>query len=269
MMLQKFAFALFENTTENSLMFMIYLLNLDSAGNEIYMFKKIILFLLLIMLKNPCFAEQTIFNIPSADITPKGRVCLQQEAQFRTWGDDAFFTGTTYGALGLGNNTELSLDLFNVNVPLTRNISLGVGFKSSSPIAGLEEKFPEREFKFTVGSNVLIGLEGNGVGNWSYTHLSGRVPKLNTRITAGLSFGTRQAFGETNLSFIGAVEQPITKKMNLIAEWYSGKSHLNGLLIVGGSYALPKETTIHLGYQIPNTPQNGVSGFVVQVSKMF
>ncbi len=230
----------------------------------------LVVFLILFVLTNTsCFAMQTVINVPSADVTEKGHVSLQQEAQFRAWGEDAFFTGTTYGAIGIGHNTELSIDLFNVSAPASHNISMGVGFKSAMPIAGLKEKFPEREFKFTVGSEVLIGLEGNGVGNWTYAHLSGRVPKLNTRISAGASYGTRQVFGVNNVCFIGTIEQPVTKKLTLLTEWFSGNEHFVGFLIPGFSYALPKNTTIYAGYQIPNTPQNGTSGFIIQLAKIF
>jgi len=215
------------------------------------------------------FATQTVFNIPSADVTEKGHVFLQQEGQFCNWDTDDFFSGTTFADVGVGHNTEVGVILFNVGAPATQNISMSAGFKSAMSIASLKEKFPEREFKLTVGSNVLIGLEGNGVGSWTYGHLSGRVPKLNTRLTAGLSYGTRQAFGENSLSFIAAVEQPVTKKLSVIGDWYSGSEHWAGFLIAGFSYALPKKTTIYAGYQIPNTPKNGFSGFVIQIAKIF
>lgn len=215
------------------------------------------------------FAMQTVFNVPSADVTEKGHVFLQQEVQTTPWiTEDAFFS-TTYSAYGIGHNTEIDATLFNVGSPATENISMGVGFKSVIPIPGLKEKFPKREFKFTVGSNVLIGLEGNGVGNWTYGHLSGRVPKLNTRISAGLSYGGKQVFGQNGLSFIGAVEQPVTKKFSLLGDWYSGTEHWAGYLITGFSYVLPKNTTLYAGYQIPNSPQVGSAGFVFQLAKIF
>lgn len=212
---------------------------------------------------------QTVFNVPSADVTEKDHVFLQQEAQFRGWNPDAFFNGTTFSAVGIGHNTEVDATLFNVGAPASNNISLGVGFKTVMPIAGLKEKFPEREFKLTVGSEVLIGLEGNGVGNWTYAHLSGRVPKAKTRLTAGLSYGTKQVFGVDSLCFIAAVEQPVTKKLSLIGDWYSGDEHFAGFLITGFSYALGKNNTLYAGYQIPNSPTNGTSGFVVQFAKIF
>lgn len=231
--------------------------------------KFLILIITLLGIQIKVLATQTIFNVPSADVTEKGHVFIQEEVQTTPWvTDDAFFS-TTFGAIGVGHNTEISYSLFNVGSPATQNISAGVGFKSVIPIPGLKEKFPEREFKFTVGSNILLGLEGNGVGNWTYAHLSGRVPKLNTRLTAGMSYGGRQAFGENATSFIAGVEQPITKKISLLGDWYSGSEHWAGYLIVGGSYAFKKNVTLYTGYQIPNSPNVGSPGFVVQLAKIF
>ena len=215
------------------------------------------------------YAMQTIFNVPSADVTEKGHVFVQQEAQFNGSNPGAFFAGTTYGAYGIGHNTEIDTTLFNVGAPATQNMSIGVGFKSAIPIPGLKEKFPEREFKFTVGSEMLFGLEGNGVGNWTYAHLSGRVPKINTRLTAGISYGTKQVFGQETTAFIAGVEQPVTKKLSIIGDWYSGSEHWAGYLITGFSYALPKNTTLYVGYQIPNSPRVGNNGFVIELAKIF
>ncbi len=237
--------------------------------NKFIFIKLILITLIFISAKNNAFAMQTIFNVPSADVTEKDHVFLQQEAQFRAWNPDAFYVGTTYSAVGIGHNTELDATLFNVGAPTTQNISLGIGFKSAIPVPILDEKFPKREIKLTVGSVVLAGLEGNGAGNWTYTHLSGRVPKTNTRITTGVSYGTKQVFGENTAAFIAGVEQPITKKLTLIGDWYSGNEHWAGYLIVGGSYALPKRVTLFGGYQIPNSSQVGPSGLVFEVAKIF
>lgn len=232
-------------------------------------FNILILFLCLLIAEPSANAMQTIFNVPSADVTPKGHLFLQQEVQSTPWWpDDAMFS-TTYSAIGIGHNTEIDATLFNVGAPATENISVGVGFKSCIPIPGLAEKFPEREIKLTVGTNLLIGLEGNDVGNWTYTHISGRLPKLNTRLTAGVSYGTKQVFGMQTTSFIAGIEQPVTKKLTLLTDWFSGNEHWAGYMISGFSYAFPKNTTLYAGFQIPNSPMVGSPGFVIELAKIF
>lgn len=218
---------------------------------------------------NKVYAQQTVFNVPNADATEKGHIFLQQESQFRAWNPDAFWLGTHYGAYGIGHNTELDVTLFNVSAPASNNVVLGTGFKSAIPIPKLKDKYPDREYKVTVGTEVLTSLQGQGVGNWTYGTLSGRVPKVNTRLTAGISAGTKDIFGTDTVCFIGAVEQPITEKLGIIADWYSGNEHWSGYLISGVSYKLPKNTAIYAGYQIPNSSKVGPSGFVLEVSKIY
>ena len=105
--------------------------------------RQFLILLIFLFSNNIANAQQTIFNVPSADVTEKGHIFLQGEGQFKAWGDDAFFNGTGYSAYGVGHNTEATLTLFNVSAPASHNISLGVGFKSAMPIIILKEKFPK------------------------------------------------------------------------------------------------------------------------------
>jgi hypothetical protein len=211
------------------------------------------------------FAQQTIFNVPSADVTPKDYIYLEHESQFKPWMPNAFWLGTHYTAYGIGHHTEIDATLSNVSAPASDNVVLGLGFKSNLPI--LAKKLPRRDLKLTVGNITPVSLQGQGVGTWSYAHLSGRVPKLNTRLTAGVSVGTKQLFGRNTVGFIGGYEQPITRRLSLIGDWFSG-THANGYYIPGFSYVLKGTTTLFVGYQIPNTKRVGPHGFVIEVSTL-
>ena len=223
-------------------------------------------FMGIVLIQQYTIAEQTIFNVPSADVTPKGILFLQHESQTRPWRHNAFWYGTHYGAYGIGHNTEIDATLDNIGAPHTDNITLGVGFKTFQPI--LKRAFPEQEIKITFGEELPISLQGQGVGNWTYAHFSGRLPKLKTRLTAGISYGTHQIFGRDAVSFIGGYEQPITKRFSLIGDWYSGTNTM-GLFSTGFSYALTKTTSLYVGYQIPNNTASGYSGIVFELAKLF
>lgn len=222
--------------------------------------------LLLAAWATPVYAQQTIFNVPSADVTPKGRVFVQNEAQTRFFGTQQYYNATQYAAVGIGFNTEIDTTLVNLSAPDSNNMSLGVGFKTYLPL--LTKRYAAREFKWTTGTLVPISLDGRGVGNWTYTHLSGRLPCLNTRLTAGVNVGTRQIFGRNQVSAIAGVEQPIGKKLTVLADWYSG-AHSSAYFIPGVSYALPKNITLYVGYQIPNNRSIGRSGLVFELAKLF
>ena len=203
-------------------------------------------------------AQQTIFDVPSADITEKGMIFLQHESQF----SNKFGLHTEYAAYGIGKNTEIDLTLFGVGTKNVRTEVLGAGFKTVLP---LHEK---SETKLTFGSLVPVSLRGNGVGGYAYSHLSTRLPKIKTRITSGVFVGTTTLFGRDFVCFIGGVEHPVTKKFSLIMDYFSGK-HSYGYLIPGFSYAFNHNATLYAGYQIRNNRSNGPNGFIIELAKIF
>jgi hypothetical protein len=208
-------------------------------------------------------SRQTIFNVPSADITAKASVYLEHESQFRAWQPGRYWFGTDYLAVGLGSNTEADVTLYNTSIPASGNVTAGLGVRSVFPIT----KSPT-EFKWTVGDQALTSFQGQGIGYWGYSHFSGRLPWAHTRLTAGVSTGTKQLFGKTTTHFIGGVEQPLGKTFSLIADWYSG-NHSLGYLTSGTSINLPKQFTFYLGYQRPNSQKVGKSGLTIELSKLF
>lgn len=233
------------------------------------MLKKNLIFIYLILFIvgfNSAYAQQTIFSVPSADITPTKNVFVLHESQFRPWNPDGYWIGTNYTSVGVGHNTEIDLTLFNVSSPLSHNIVLGTGFKSSLPLPS--KKLVDHEVKLTIGSMLPVSLQGEGVGNWSYAHMSGRLPKLKTRLSAGVNFGTKQLFGRNTVGFIGGIEQPVTKKLSIIGDWYSG-THSYGFFIPGISYSITNTICLYAGWQIPNNRRCGKSGFVFEIAKFF
>ena len=212
----------------------------------------------LIIIQNKSFAQQTLFNVPSADVLEKGQIFIQHESQFS--GDFGLFTN--YASLGIGKYTELDLTLFGVGTNNVKNEALGLGFKTVLPI------HKESETKFTIGNILPISLRGNGVGGYFYSHLSTRFSKLKTRLTSGVLVGTTTLFGRDVVCYIAGLEQPITKRFSIVMDYHSGK-HANGFLIPGFSYVLPKDFVLWAGYQIPNNRANGDNGFVIELSRIF
>jgi hypothetical protein len=229
-----------------------------SGKNNIQITVITIIFLLMFFCVDKAHSQQTIFNVPSADVTEKGMIFVQQEGQF----SDEFGLFTSYGAYGIGKNTEIDLTLFGVGTKKVRNEVLGIGFKSFIP---LHEK---SETKLTFGTLLPVSLRGDGVGGYFYSHLSTRLPKIKTRITSGLSVGTTTLFGRDVVCYIAGVEQPITKRLSLVMDWHSGK-HANGFLIPGFAYDFGRQTVLWAGYQIHNNKANGDNGFVIELSKIF
>ncbi len=238
--------------------------------------KKLIFFFVFSLLCFKASAQQTIFAVPSADVAEPGQLVVMETAQFDFLSPNSFWNGAHSAMFGIGYNTEINTTLFNTSSPASNNVSLGVGFKTAIPI--LKNELPEEEIKLTIGEMIPVSLEGQGdtVGNWTYGHLSFRLPKVKTRITAGSNFGTKQIFGRNQISFLGGIEQPIpfvekTKVItsaNLIADYFSG-THGFGFLILGLNASTIGGISAFGGYQIPNNPRCGHAGLIAGISKSF
>ncbi len=60
---------------------------------------------------------------------------------------------------------------------------------------------------------------GAGVGNFTYTHTSFELPKLETRVSAGGFADSRAPFGKYADNFIAGMEQPIIHhRFTILAE---------------------------------------------------
>ena len=210
--------------------------------------------------------QQTIFNVPSADLTDAHTFYFEHESQFRAWSPGRYWFGTDYLAYGIGHDTEVDVNLFNTSVPASGNISGAVGFRSIIPI--LASQAPAEELKWTVGGQALMSLQGAGAGYWVYSHGSGRLPKVKARLTAGVSAGSTQLFGRDTIHFIGGAEQPLNKTFSLIGDWFSG-THSLGYSTFGVGITLPTKFGLCVGYQVPNSGKVGKTGFTIEVTKLF
>lgn len=195
--------------------------------------------------------QQAIVTLPSADITDKRTLFTMKESQLRAWGDEPMWNATFFITYGIGYHTELAATIFNIGVPSTDHASLAVGPKSALPL--FADKLPWLDLKITAGLMGLISLASHGVGHWIYTHLSFRLPKLTTRLSAGVSHGSAVLFLKADAtSFIAAIEQPIPwlHGLTLTAEWFSGSHDLSNL-IFGAAYHPNPKLIFVLGYKIP------------------
>jgi hypothetical protein len=217
----------------------------------------------LIGLQKSAAAQQAIVNLPSADITPKGQHFLMHEMQTRPFGDNRFWYGTNFYCYGVGKNTELAVTTYNSGTPQALNENVGVGFKTAVPLfAG---SHPNREIKWTFGKMTTYSLRGRGMGGFVYTHGSFRLPKLQTRLTAGVSGGSRTLFKKNTVHAITGFEHPIIKhRLYAIGEWFSGR-HDFGFFTPGVLFHPKTERqVIVVAYKIANNRANGANGLVFE-----
>jgi hypothetical protein len=222
---------------------------------------------LLVLSPKLSFAQMTILNVPSADVAPKKRVFVQHESQFRTKENGRFLNLTNYLTAGIGKNTELTATHFNLASPATGNQTLALGFKTSLPLEF--EEFKSLQPKIIFGSSAAISLQGNGVGNWTYAAGSLEIPQTKTRLTIGVSQGTKQIFNKSTTALMIGFEQKITENLSYVGDWYSGKTNPLGIFASALSYRFPQDFALFFGYQVANSKRIARNGFIVEISKMF
>lgn len=231
--------------------------------------KKIyVLFILFFLhISSPAFAQMTILNAPSADVAEKKRVFMAHETQFRKKERGKFWNNTHYTTAGIGHNTELTATFFNLGNLGRDDEVLGTGFKSAIPLK--IKKIQKYQPKVIIGSMALISLRDHGNGNWTYAAGSITIPQTDTRLTAGISNGTKQIFGHNVTAFMGGFEQKMTHNLSLIGDWYSGKSNGFGVFATALNYNFPHEISFAFGYQRSNTKTIAQNAFIASLGKMF
>jgi hypothetical protein len=221
----------------------------------------------LFLLPFSLYSQQAIVNMPSADITAKGKHFVMHETQVRPQLPGRYWYGTNFYAYGVGKATELAVTSYNAGGPAAANFATGIGFKSSPQL--FRESKPDLEVKLTVGQMAVLNHRGKGLGSFSYSHLSMRAPGTHTRFTVGGFYGTRELFLRNTGNMLASVEQPLFHhKIQIVAEWMKGK-HDFGFFVPGISFHLPHEQVIVVAYKIANHPSNGKNGLVLEYGLTF
>lgn len=209
--------------------------------------------------------QSVIISVPSTDITPKGELMIAHESQFNRFsGGKNYWNSFTFGTYGIGKNTELAATLYGVGRPASGNNALGVGLKQRL----LDVKLGHWHVESTAGFMLPISLSGNGTGYWGFGNVSVKTPGTETRITVGPSYGTRQIFGRRTYSTIVGIEQPVSKKWSLLADWFTG-THDIAAGIAGFSWRPIHELIIIGAYKIPNNAISGKPAPLVEVTYSF
>lgn len=198
------------------------------------------------------FGQTTIFNAPSTDVTAeKG---LYVEGNFIAHFDKLIKGGfQTYGyktVYGIRKKIEVGTNFY-----FTRSSSPSLKeFQANAKWKVFESE--KRGFAVATGTQVFVPLKnksGLKTVTMFYSNASKIIPKTKgLRLTGGYYtiFGANRSFGSKNGAIV-AVEQPIFKKLNFIADWYSGKNRF-GYSFGGFSYFVTNKQILYAGYNFGN-----------------
>ncbi len=197
----------------------------------------------------PLWAQQTIFNVPSADVLDKGKTYLELDVLGRPQ-DPNFALFTARGVYGFGSNIEAGVNFGGFLVP-------GRSVPYATPNIKWQPWHNDK-LAFTTGVFGLFYLRGSKDGDpavLGYAEASYKLP-TNTRLTAGGYWASSgYAASDPQAGALLGFEQKINDHLNIIADWISGDNGI-GYFTPGVSVPLGA-WTIYAGYSIKNGNSDG------------
>jgi len=213
-------------------------------------------------------AQQTVFNVPTADVLDKGKVYVELDAAFKTNNQDSlrkFSSFVPRVVAGAGKNVEVGLNLTG---------NLNPGTDTTTLVPTVKWRFYQNEknkLAFFGGTNFYIPVRHRSYKFGSYSYAAAAKTFRKTRLTAGGFIASKNVFAP-NASRGGgqfAIEQTISDKLAIAADWLTGK-HANGYFTPGVIYKPHPKVTTYFSYSIGNADaRRGNHFFLLEVGYNF
>ncbi len=213
--------------------------------------KKFLIFTLPLLFAGQIFAQQTIFNVPSADVLEKGKVYVELDASFKPNNQRALSRFSSFvprGVFGVGSNTEIGLNLLG-------NVSPGLD--ATTLVPAIKYRFYQNKKKnlaLFAGNNFYIPVRRRVYKFGTYTYAAAaKTFRTNTRLTAGAYVFSRNVVAPQAARGGGqfAAEQTVNSKLTISADWLTGK-HSNGYFTPGATLKPAANVTAYFAYSIGN-----------------
>ena len=194
--------------------------------------------------------QQTVFNVPSADVLDGGKVYAELDVSFKPSDSEVatkFSSFVPRVVFGVGKDVEVGLNL-------TGNVQ--PGRDSTTLVPAVKWKFyngKDNGWSMLGGTHVFIPLRNRtyDAGNYSYLQFS-KTFKGGTRLTAGgYAFTTHVVADAARGGGQFAFEQPLTPKVSVAADWFTGK-HSAGYFTPGVIFKVGPRITGYASYSIGN-----------------
>ncbi len=198
-------------------------------------------------------AQSSLFNVPTAEVMDEGSVYIEADfdahfARYRNGGWQSYGVSAIYG---VRKKTEIG-----VNAYLTRSAD------GLSPV----EIQPNIKYRFYVNESLGVSVAAGAIAYLPVSKRFGRDAVASTYVVAGKKFksewsprvsagayqlvGTESGSGSTRGALLG-VEQPVHRRVVLIADWNTGKNRF-GYSAAGVGITLSKKSYLYSAYYFGN-----------------
>jgi hypothetical protein len=204
--------------------------------------------LLLLLSAFPVFSaygQETVFDVPSADILDKGKIYGELDGTLRPV--DFLATFTPRVVVGIGHGIEVGVNFDGLSAPGVDELEISPTLKWQlwkSQTSGLS---------FYVGDDLFLPVRMRTYNAGSYAYASfAKTWKHGTRVGVGAYDFTRNVVANANRA--GGqftIEQSLNKRLTLAVEWYTGNTSV-GYVNPGAIIKLTSKLTLYGTYQIGN-----------------
>jgi len=206
-------------------------------------------FLMLLVVFFPgsrAWGQETVFDVPSADILDKGKVYGELDGTVHL-ANQTLATFTPRVVMGVGGGIELGINFDGTSTPTLGQLDVAPTVKW--------RLWPDGPWgwSFFVGDDLLIPFYQRryNLGNYGYAFFA-KQWKHGTRIgLGGYDFTHKVVATGNRAGGQFTFEQQISGRVTLAAEWYTG-NHAAGYVNPGAVIKITPKFTLYTAYQIGN-----------------
>lgn len=213
------------------------------------------------------YAQLTIFNVSSSEITDKHKASVQQQLEFQD-----VINSTTTVTYGLGKFWEAGFNVVNVDYDRSLHHFTRNDTSKTDPYAPLLLVNTQKLFNLNDFLGIGIGgLAGSNISGkkhfvyYSYANLAASLYDAHYKLAAGGYLGNNGYLGEGPIDGVqlGLDAGIWYEKVHLLADWLSG-SHPKGQLSAGVGIYFLKHLPVSVAWQRANA--DGSTGWVLQLT---
>jgi len=207
-------------------------------------FKLLLLFLVVFPVCG-AYGQETVFDVPSADVLDKGKVYGELDVTVRAV--DPFATFTPRVVIGIGHGIEVGTNFDGLSAPTLDQLEI------SPTVKWRLWKSETSGWSFYVGDDLFFPVRKRtyDAGNYVYASFA-KEWEHGTRIGIGGYDFTRNVVANANRA--GGqftFEQRVNNRLTFAAEWYTGKQAV-GYVNSGAIIKLNSKLSLYAAYQVGN-----------------
>lgn len=209
------------------------------------------------------FAQQSLFNVPSSDITHTGKFFFQEQINL---GEMSGVSNTTID-YGLENELEIGVNIYNVDLYPTNEM------RNPYFLANFQKGFTINEH-YKVGFGTQTGVAPAihnpkmGIPSFSFFNNQFDLDHFG-HYNLGVYHANHAYAGEgDSFGLMAGVEYPLLeKKFHLMGDILTGNNDLS-VAVLGFVIFLPKDWQLSFGAQLPAPTSNNDYGAVIEFTKL-